>query len=168
MCHALIDDVHAELCQAVDVRFAASEVPSFDRVVEEAINAVAVVLIILGGIDAALSGDAVCAPGTVLETEALHVVAQLGQRRRSRRTGKARSDDNNVVLPLVRRIHQLHFEPMPVPSIFNRPRRYPGIQFHCYYLTSPVRTARGTETNPAMRSHEKTAANVLIIGVYLG
>ena len=60
--HALVDDVDADLRQAVDVGFARAEVAALDRVVEQAVDAVAVVLIILGGVDAALRGDAVRAP----------------------------------------------------------------------------------------------------------
>ena len=36
------------------------------------------------------------------------------------------------------------------------------------YLTRPVRTATGTEMNPAIRIQEKIAANFLIAGVYRG
>ena len=55
---ALVDDVHAELGQPVDVGLAGAEVAALDRVVEEAVDAVAVVLVVLGGVDAALGGDA--------------------------------------------------------------------------------------------------------------
>ena len=55
---ALVDDVDADLRQAVDVGFARAEVAALHRVVEQAVDAVAVVLIILGGVDAALRGDA--------------------------------------------------------------------------------------------------------------
>src|SRR5437867_2188228 len=48
---ALIDDVQAELRKPVYVRFTAAEITSFDGVVEEPINAVAVVLIILRCVD---------------------------------------------------------------------------------------------------------------------
>ena len=56
--HALVDDVDADLRQAVDVGFARAEIAALHRVVEQAVDAVAVVLIILGGVDAALRGDA--------------------------------------------------------------------------------------------------------------
>ena len=56
--HALVDDVDADLRQAVDVGFAGAEIAALHRVVEQAVDAVAVVLIILGGVDAALRGDA--------------------------------------------------------------------------------------------------------------
>ena len=56
--HALVDDVDADLRQAVDVGFARAEVAALHRVVEQAVDAVAVVLVVLGGVDAALRGDA--------------------------------------------------------------------------------------------------------------
>jgi hypothetical protein len=55
----------------VDVGLAGAEVAAFDRVVEEAVHAVAVVLVVLGGVDAALRGDAVRAAGAVVEAEAV-------------------------------------------------------------------------------------------------
>jgi hypothetical protein len=55
---ALVDDVHAHLREPVDVGFARPVVAAFDRVVEEPIDAVAVVLVVLRGADAALRRDA--------------------------------------------------------------------------------------------------------------
>jgi hypothetical protein len=54
---ALVDDVVADLGEAVDVGLAGAEVAALDGVVEEAVDAVAVVLVVLGGVDAALGGD---------------------------------------------------------------------------------------------------------------
>ena len=74
---ALIDDGDADLREAVDVGFTGAEVAALDRVVEETIDAVAVVLIILGGVDAALGGDGVSAARGVLKTEATDLVAKF-------------------------------------------------------------------------------------------
>src|SRR5688500_16070924 len=60
--YTLVDDVDAQLGEPVDVSFARAEVASLDGVVEKAIHAVAVVLVVLGGIDSALCGNAVRAP----------------------------------------------------------------------------------------------------------
>ena len=68
---ALVDDVDRHLRQPVDVRFARAVVAALDRVVEEAIDAVAVVLVVLRGVDAALGGDAVRAAGAVVNAEAV-------------------------------------------------------------------------------------------------
>ena len=77
--------------QPIDVRFARAEIAALDRVVEQAVDAVAVVLIVLRGVDAALRGDAVRAARRILKAEALDVVAELAERRRGRAAGQARS-----------------------------------------------------------------------------
>ena len=87
--------------EPIDVGFARAEVAALDRVVEEPVNAVAVVLVILRGIDAALRGDAVRAARAVLVAEALHLVAQLAERRRRRAAGEAGADDDDLEFPAV-------------------------------------------------------------------
>ena len=54
---ALVDDVRRDLGEAVDVGFAGAVVAAFDSVLEEAADAVAVVLVVLRGIDATLRGN---------------------------------------------------------------------------------------------------------------
>ena len=56
---ALVDDVDRHLGQAVDVGLAGPVVAALHRVVEEAVDRVAVALVVLGGVDAALGGDRV-------------------------------------------------------------------------------------------------------------
>ena len=60
--------LHADLGEPIDVRLAGAEVAALDRVVEEPVDAVAVVLVVLGGVDAALGGDAVGAARAVLDS----------------------------------------------------------------------------------------------------
>src|SRR6185436_6197723 len=103
---------------------------AFDRVIEEAIHAVAVVLVVLRGVDAALRRDAVRAPGGVLDAEVQDVVAQLAKRRRRRRAGQAGADDDDRVLPLVGRVDQLHLELVPVPLLADRAGRHSPIELH--------------------------------------
>ena len=64
---ALVDDVDADFGEAMDVGFARAEIAALDRVVEQPVDAVAVVLVILRGVDAALRRDAVRAARAVLE-----------------------------------------------------------------------------------------------------
>jgi len=78
---ALVDDVDRQLREPVDVRLARAEVAALDRVVEEAEDRVAVVLVVLRGVDPALRRDRMGAPGRVLIAERLDVVPQLGERR---------------------------------------------------------------------------------------
>src|SRR6185369_11664899 len=65
--HALVDDVEADLGQAVDVRLPGAKVATLDRVVEEPVDAVAVVVIIFGGVNPALRRDAVRAARRILK-----------------------------------------------------------------------------------------------------
>jgi hypothetical protein len=59
----LVDDGHRLLSEAVDVRLTGPEVAALHGVVEEALDGVAVALVVLGGVDAALGGDGVGASG---------------------------------------------------------------------------------------------------------
>ena len=93
---ALVDDVGADLGQAVDVRLAGAVVAALDRVVEETVDRVAVLLVVLGGVDPALRGDRVRATRGVLVAEGLHVVAGLAERGRRRGAGQAGADDDDV------------------------------------------------------------------------
>jgi hypothetical protein len=60
--HALVDDVDADLGQPVDIGLAGPEVAALHRVVEQTEDAVAVVPVVLGRVDAALGRDAVRPP----------------------------------------------------------------------------------------------------------
>ena len=120
--YTLIDDVDAVLRQAVDVGLAGAEVSAFDGVVEEAVDAVAVILIVLGGVDAALGSDGVRAAGRILKAEALDLVAKLAQGRGSRGSRKPGSDDDDGVLPLIGRINQLDVETSLFPRVLDRAR----------------------------------------------
>ena len=104
---ALVDDVDGDLRQPVHVGLAGAIVAALDRVVEQAVHAVAVVLVVLGGGDSALGRDRVRAPGAVMEDKTLHLIPQLGERGGSGRAGETSSDHDDLVLPLVGRIDQL-------------------------------------------------------------
>ena len=119
-----------DLRQPVYVGFAGAEVAALDGVVEEAINAIAVVLVVFCRVDAALRGDGMGAPGRILETKALNVVSELGKRRCGGSAGKSRADDEDGVFALVRRIYELQFEARAIPSCLNRTGRDSGIERH--------------------------------------
>ena len=127
--HALVDDVDADLRQAVDVGLTRPEVPALHRVVEQPEDAVAVVPVVLGRVDAALRGDAVGPPGRILEAEALHVVAELAERRGGGGAGQSAAHDEHGVFPLVRGIHQLHLEAVLVPLPLDGACRDPGLEW---------------------------------------
>ncbi len=128
--HALIDDLDADLRQPVDVGLARAEVAALDRVVEQPVDAVAVVPVVLGRVDAALRRDRVRPPGRVLEAETLHLVAQLAQRGRRGAPGQPAAHHDHGELPLVRRVHQLHLEPVLVPFLLDGTARDPRSQLH--------------------------------------
>ena len=89
---ALVDDRGADFCEPVNIRFARAEVAAFDGVVEKPINAVAVVLIVLRGVDSALRGDRVRAARAILIAETFDIESLLAKRGRGgrRRPGRCR------------------------------------------------------------------------------
>ena len=111
----MIDNVVADLGQTVNIGLSRSEVTAFYGVVKQTPDAIAVVRIILGGIDASLGGDTVRTAGTVLYAERLDVIAQFGQRCRRGTTGQTGSDHNDFELSLIGRIDQFQFKKMFVP-----------------------------------------------------
>ena len=89
---ALVDDVDRHLREPVHVGFTGAVVAALHGVVEEAVDAVAVVRVVLGGVDAALRRDRVRAPRRVVERDDLHLVTELGEASRppTRRPGRCR------------------------------------------------------------------------------
>src|SRR5262252_2648801 len=120
--HALVDDVNADLGQAVDVGFTRAEVAALDRVVKQAVDRVAVVAVILPGVDAALSGARVRAARAVLETKGLDVVAEFAQRGSRRSARQAGAEDDDVEFAFIGRVDQFHLLPVLRPLHRDRPR----------------------------------------------
>ena len=104
--NTLVDDAATDFSQTVDVCFAGTVVATFDGIAEKTLDAVAVVLIVLGCIDAALGSDGVCTAGGILNAEYVHVEAQCSQRGGSRGTGKACTHNNDVDFTLVGRVYK--------------------------------------------------------------
>ncbi len=104
--HALVDDVHRDLGQPVGVGLARAIVPTLDRVVEEPVDAVAVVLVIFRGVDSALRRDRMRPARAVVKHEAFHLVAEFRQGGRRRGARQAGADDDDLVFALVRRVDQ--------------------------------------------------------------
>ena len=128
---ALVDDVVAHLGEPPDVRFAGPEVSALDRVVEEPVDAVAVVGVVLRGVDPALGGDAVGAPRAVLVAERLDVVPEFPQGGGGGGAGQAGPHHEDLVLALVRGVHQLHVEAVLVPRLFDGAGRCLSVEDHC-------------------------------------
>ncbi len=167
--NALVDDVDAVLRETVDVAFASAEVAAFDRVIEEAVDAVAVVLIIFGGVDATLGGDRVGAAGRILEAEALDVVAQLAAGCGSRCAGESGANDDEIVATLVGWVNELHFEAGVVPGFLNGSGGNFCVQLDWHnYFTHPASTATGIEMYPAVMAIAVHSAACLSTGVWRG
>jgi len=94
--HALVYNISRALREAMYIAFAGAVVAPFDGVVEEAVYAVAVVLIIFGSVDPSLGGNTVCAAGAVMERKALDVVAQFAEGCGSGSAGEAGTDDDDI------------------------------------------------------------------------
>ncbi len=127
---ALVNDVHADFRETVDIGLARAKVSALYRVVEKPVDAIAIVLVVLRGVDATLRRNRVRPPRAILKAENANVVAQLRERCRGRRPGQTRPHHNHGILPLIGRIHQLHFKLMPRPFFCDRTRRHIGLQFH--------------------------------------
>ena len=127
---ALVDDVHTQRSETVDVRLARPEVAALHGVVEQAVHAVAVVLIVLRGVDATLRRDRVRPARRVVVRKDCDVVAELRQRGRSRCAGESAADNDHLEAPLIRRVHQLHVELVGFPLLLDRASRDVRVEFH--------------------------------------
>src|SRR5207302_10088772 len=79
--------------------------------------------------------DGVGPARAVLEAEAVHVVAQLGQRSRRRAARQAGAHHEDAILALVGRVDQLHLEAVAVPLLGQGPGGGLGIQVHACLST---------------------------------
>ncbi len=104
---ALIDDVDRHFREAVDIRFPRAIVAALDRVVEKAIHAVAIILIIFRSVDPPLRGDRVRTARAVVKHERLHLVTKLGERSGRGGTSETCANDDDLVFPLVGRVDEL-------------------------------------------------------------
>src|SRR3954465_2705575 len=147
---ALVDDVHRLLGEAVHVCLARPEVAALHRVVEEAVDRIAVALVVLGGVDATLRGDRVGAAWRVVEGEGLHLVALLAQGGSGGTAGEAGADDDHLVLATVRRVHELALELVVGPLVGDGAGGNLGVQLHGgpQFPTMPAMMAIGIATFP--------------------
>src|SRR4029434_7455309 len=96
--HALIDDVVGDFRQPINVRFAGTKIAALNRVVEQAVNAVAIVLIILCRINAALRCNRMRASRRILKTTTFHPVSELTEERCRRSASEPGADDYDLKL----------------------------------------------------------------------
>ena len=117
---ALVDDVGADLGEAVDVVLTSAVVAALDRVVEETVDGVVVVAVVLRGVDTTLSGDGVRAAGGVLVEEAVDVVAHFAERGGGSAASEAGADDDDAQLTAVGGVDQRGGELTLFPALSDR------------------------------------------------
>ncbi len=126
--HAVVDDEIAHRRQPVDVCLASAVVAALHRVVEETVDAVAVVLIVLGGVDAALGCDGVGATRAVVHAEALHDISELREGGGGGGASEPGTHHDDFELPLVGGVDELELELVPLPLLLERPTGNLGIE----------------------------------------
>src|SRR5687767_2956679 len=99
----------------MNVCFTRAEVTALHGVIEKPPDGVAVVLIVLCGIDSALCSDRVRPPRTVLVAEAFYPVAEFAEGRCGGCTGETGADDDDLVFAAIGRVDQLRFELVLLP-----------------------------------------------------
>ena len=122
--HALVYNGVADLSQTVNVGLAGAVVAALDRIVKQTVNAVAVVLVILGRIDTALGRDGVRAARRIRDAEYLDIEPHGTQSGRRRSPGQTGAHDDDVQLAFVGRIHQMLFRFVPRPFLRNGTGRH--------------------------------------------
>lgn len=170
--HALVDDLHRDLREPVHVRLPRAEVAALDGVVEQPVDGVAVVAVVLRGVDAALRGDGVGASRGVLVAELDDVVTLFGERGARGAAREPGADDDDGVLAPVGRVDQLGLETALVPALVDGTGRGLGVDDRLtgrvvhvlsshVQLTTPVMTPTGTAMKPAVSSSARTLAVAL-------
>ena len=147
--HALIDDVHRQLSETVYVGFTGAEVAALDGVVKQPTDGIAIVLIILGRVDAALRGDRVRSARRIVIHEARHLVSHLRHAGRGRRTGETGADNDHTVTALVGRVHQLHRETVLVPLLLEGTARCLCVQVE--HISGSPQRASPAQWPPTIR-----------------
>jgi hypothetical protein len=144
---ALIDDEIADFGQPVNVRFARTEIATFDRVVKQSENAVAIVLVILGGIDPALRRNGMGATRRILITKSFHAITKFTQSGRGRSAGQPRTDHNDLKFAAIIRANETRIILVVPPFLLERTGRNFAVEFSdhncCAGWMRPSKTATG-------------------------
>ena len=138
--YALVDDVVRDLGEAVDVGLTSAIVAALDGVVEETVDRVAIVLVVLGSIDTALSSDGVSATRRVLNAEVEYVETHLAESGGSRSASETSANDNDVELTLVGRVNKFLVGFVVSPLLRQGTLRNLGIYSVCHnWIVSELR-----------------------------
>ncbi len=115
---ALVDDIGADLGQPMNIGFPGPIVPALDGIIEQAEGAVAVILVILGGINASLRRDAVRPSGGILEAKCFYFIPHFAQGGCGRGASQSRADNDHFQAALVGWVYQLYMAFIVFPFLF--------------------------------------------------
>src|SRR5699024_2067357 len=161
-------DLDADLCQAVHIRLPRAEVAALDGVVEEPLDGIAVVAVVLRGVDAALCGDTVRAARGVLVAEVGDLIPGLAERGGGRRAGEPGADHDHRELATVAGVDQLGLELARIPALVDGAgwrlvvgdHGALGVQIS-HEPVHPKRIENGGSRNPATITTAITVANTV-------
>ncbi len=104
--YALVNDIITYFSQTVYIGFACAVVTTFDGVVVQTIDRVAIVLVVLSGIDTTLCSDRVCTTRAVLDAEIKDIESKFCERCGSRSAGETGTHYDNVQAALISGVNQ--------------------------------------------------------------
>jgi len=107
----------AHLGSPVDVPLARAEIAPLEHVVEQAVDAVIVILVVFGRIDPPLGSHRVRPTRGILVAENLHVIPQLPEGRGGASTREACTHHYDIQSFPVGRIHQFELRLMAIPLL---------------------------------------------------
>ena len=104
----LVNDVAAHLGKAIHIALAGAVVAAFDRIVKEAIDAIAVIGVVFSRVDAPLGSDTVRAARAIVEGETFDFVAEFSQRSGGGSARQASAHDDDLDASFIIGSHQVH------------------------------------------------------------
>src|SRR5262249_52532419 len=144
--------------EPINIRFAGTKITALNRVVKQAVNAVAIVLIILCRINAALGCNRMRASRRILKTKTLHPVSKFTEGRRGRSTGETAADAYDLKFSPVVWADQSRMVLMVSPFLIQRSRRN-------FWISVPIMlkmSASNSETSPLTQRKLLFAAPLLL------
>ena len=94
--YTLVNDIGRYFCKAIYVGFSRTIITPFDGIVKQAVNRVAITLVIFSGVYSPLCRNRVCTTWRILKAKRLNIIAQLGKSSRSRTTSQARTNHDHI------------------------------------------------------------------------
>ena len=127
LCYTLVYDVATHFGKTIHIGFPCSIVSSFYGVFEQTFHTVAVILVVLGGVDTALSRYAVSPTGGILQTENIDIEAERAKSGCCRTSGKSGTYHYDIQLAFVGRIYQTLTVFISCPFLGERTFGYLGV-----------------------------------------